>query len=99
MSGTEILVLVVSIVCPIASVLIAYFALKRNVKKDTQEEGQKQGVVLTELGYIKSGTDRIEKRLDKLDERQEEQSRAIVALEAKLDAHLKDKNAHNYKGD
>ena len=99
MSSSEIIAIVVSIICPLASILIAYFGLKRLIKKDTQEEGQEKGVVLTELGYIKSGTDDIKKRLDKIDDRQDEQSRAFAALEAKVDAHLRDKNAHNYKGE
>ena len=46
----------------------------RNKKTDDKSEGEKDGVVLTELGYIKKGIDGIEKRL----ERQERQYIDVV---------------------
>ena len=46
----------------------------RNKKTDDKTEGEKDGVVLTELGYIKKGIDGIEKRL----ERQERQYIDVV---------------------
>ena len=46
----------------------------RNKQTDDKTEGEKDGVVLTELGYIKKGIDGIEKRL----ERQERQYIDVV---------------------
>lgn len=37
----------------------------RGKKKDDKKEGKEDGVVLTELGYIKKGIDGIEHRLEK----------------------------------
>ncbi len=44
---------------------VGCFSLLRNKKSDDVSEGEKDGVVLTELGYIKKGIDGIEKRLEK----------------------------------
>ena len=44
---------------------VGCFSLLRNKKSDDVCEGEKDGVVLTELGYIKKGIDGIEKRLEK----------------------------------
>lgn len=99
MSSTEILVLIISIVCPISSLLVAMLSFRRNVRNDTKADSQEKGVLLTEVGYIKSGVDRIEKKMEQLDVKQEEQGKAIAALEAKLEAHLHDRNAHSYKGE
>jgi len=64
MSGTEITLTVISILGSISSVLFAYLAFKRNAKNDTKEIGRESGTVISDLGYIKSSIERIEKRLD-----------------------------------
>jgi len=81
MSGADYLSLagvVVAIVCSLA-------ALLRNNKNDNREEAQKQGAILTELGYIKSGVDDI-----KAEQREQRQintdvSNRLSALEIKAD--------------
>ncbi len=42
--------------------------LIRNHRGDVKRDGQTDGVLLTELGYIKSGIDTIQRRLDKQDQ-------------------------------
>ena len=49
----------VGVLCAIASALIAYLVFSRGKSKDDKREGQQDGVMLTELGYIKSGIDDI----------------------------------------
>lgn len=97
MSAGDIVLLIVSITCPVCSLVVAALAFRRNNKKDTQDEGQEKGIMLTEMGYIKSGIDRIEKRIDHIDEKQDAMARRLTTVETKLEDHLKDKNAHNYK--
>lgn len=97
MNTNNVIVLIVSILCPICSLVIAALAFRRNSKKDTQSEGQEKGIMLTEMGYIKSGIDRIEKRIDQLDAKQDAMARRLTTVETKLEDHLKDKNSHNYK--
>ena len=40
--------------------VLSYAAFHRNSKKDSEEEGKSSGTMLTEIGYIKGGIDRIE---------------------------------------
>ena len=56
-------------------------AFKRNDKKDTKEEAKNEGVIFCEIGYIKSSIDRIQKNLDKLEERYSNLSTKIVKVE------------------
>ena len=47
----------------------------------TKEDAKNEGVLLSEIGYIKSSIDRIEKNLDKLEERYSNLSNKIVKVE------------------
>lgn len=59
---------VLSIVSSACAILFAYLAFVRNKKTDDTNEGKKDGVVLTELGYIKSGVDDIKRKQERQDE-------------------------------
>ena len=43
----------------IASIAFAYLAFSRNKKVDDSSEGKQNGIILTEIGYIKGGIDDI----------------------------------------
>lgn len=43
----------------VSSIVFAYIAFSKGGKKDSSEAGEKNGVILTELGYIKANTDEI----------------------------------------
>ena len=43
----------------IASIAFAYLAFSRNKKADDSSEGKRDGIILTEIGYIKGGIDDI----------------------------------------
>lgn len=59
---------VVSVLGGIAGVIFGVTTLFRNKKQDDEEDGRQTGVVLTELGYIKSSVDDIKRKQDKQDE-------------------------------
>ena len=63
------------------SLLLAYLAFKRNEKKDSKEEGKSEGLILSDIGYIKACVDRMEKNLNKVDESYEDIIVRIVRLE------------------
>lgn len=52
----------------VCAIIFGYQAYKRNGKSDNRDEGKKDGVVLTELGYIKSGVDDIKRKQEKQDD-------------------------------
>lgn len=69
MDSLAIVVSIVSIIGTISSITFAYFAFKRNSLNDKQQESKNDGIVISDIGYIKACVDRVEKNLTKVDER------------------------------
>ena len=69
MNSLTILVSVVSIIGTVSSIMFSYFALKRTKLNDKSKQSKKDGILMTDIGYIKSCVDRVEKNLIKVDER------------------------------
>lgn len=67
MSGSETVLTVISVIGTLSSVLFAYLAFKKANKKDDKLSGKNEGIIVSDISYIKSSTERIEKRLDKLE--------------------------------
>ena len=66
MSGLDIVLAVLSILGTISSITFAVLAFRRNDRGDHKEAGKNEGVLISDVGYIKSSIDRIEKSIDKL---------------------------------
>jgi hypothetical protein len=94
MTVTEIVLAIISVVGTCSSILFAYLAFKRNDRGDRKQEGKNEGVLISDVGYIKSSIDRIEKSIDKLDANYSSLSERVVKVEATLDAHIKNKDIH-----
>ena len=67
MSTTEITLTLISVLGMISSIAFAFLFFRRNSKSDTKEIGRESGTMISDLGYIKSSIERIEKRLDLTD--------------------------------
>lgn len=61
----EVALTIISVLGTVSSILFAYLAFKKNNAMDDKKEGKNEGVLIFDVGYIKSSTERIEKRLDK----------------------------------
>lgn len=57
------------IVATVCGILFAYISYQKSRTDDDKTDGKKDGMVLTELGYIKSGVDDIKRKQEKQDER------------------------------
>lgn len=88
MDSTEIVLAIISVLGTISSILFAYLTFKRSNKLEHKDEGKNEGVMLSEIGYIKSSIDRIEKSLNHLEERYTDLSNRLVKVEEST------KNAH-----
>lgn len=53
----ELIVGAVGMVVGVGGMIIAALTLSRNKRTDDMKEGKEDGMVLTELGYIKAGVD------------------------------------------
>ncbi len=70
---------VTAAVCGIIFGLVTFF---RNKREDDNRDGKKDGVVLTELGYIKSGVDDIKRKQEKQEQQHIEVVSRLTAVEA-----------------
>ena len=64
----DVFAVIVSIIGGVFAILFGLATFFRNKHSDDVGEGKKGGVVLTELGYIKSGVDDIKRKQEKQDE-------------------------------
>lgn len=71
------------------AVLFSLVALLRSWKKANQSDGAQSAVLLTEIGYIKSGNDGIRSQLEKLDEKQERQYVEVMTRLATVEQSAK----------
>ena len=69
MTGFELFTTVLGSIGTVCAIVFGYIAFHRNSKCDDEAEGKKDGVLLTEIGYIKSGVDDIKRKQEKEDER------------------------------
>ena len=83
MNSTEIVLSIISVIGTLSSIVFAFLAFKRNVKGDNKQEGKNEGVLISDVGYIKSSIDRIEKTLDKLEEKYDDLHSRIIKIEQK----------------
>jgi hypothetical protein len=49
----------IGLLCTVIGVAISYVIYTRDKERDNKSEGRQDGVILTEIGYIKSGIDDI----------------------------------------
>ena len=88
MDSLDIVLTVISVMGTVSSIHFAYLAFKKGERSSHKDEGKNEGVMLSEIGYIKSSIDRIEKSLNHLEERYTELSNRLVKVEEST------KNAH-----
>lgn len=75
-------VIPVGILCSGLGVAISYIMFSRSKTKEDKGEGQQTGIVLTELGYIKSSVDGLNKKLERMEDRNLEFVERLSAVEA-----------------
>ena len=87
---------VISIASALSGILVAWLTFGRNRSKDAEGEGKTQGVLMTEIGYIKAGIDDIKKKQEKQEAqnlefmvRLNEVEKKADQANARLDDHLR----------
>jgi len=82
MSDITILSAVLGILGTICAIVFGYSTYKRNRKADDNTEGKANGMMLTEIGYIKSGIDDIKRKQEKQDALYVDVVTKLTAVEA-----------------
>ncbi len=81
---TELLISLVGLLSSTISVFFAACAFKKSEKQDFKKEGKNEGVILTDIGYIKACVDRMEKNLNVVDERYRNIIERLTTVESTL---------------
>lgn len=81
MSEIEVVLTVISVIGTLSTILFAYLAFKRANKKEDKLSGKNEGIIISDISYIKSSTERIEKRLDKLEVINADTTTRVAVLE------------------
>lgn len=69
MEKLTIVVSVIGIIGTLSSIFFAYLACRKNNMQEQKVDGKTEGAMLSDIGYIKACVDRVEKNLNKVDER------------------------------
>lgn len=66
----------------ISAIVLGWIAFRRTSRTDSESEGKNNGVILTELGYIKSGIDDMKRKQERQEEFRLEDVKNIAAVAA-----------------
>ena len=75
----------VGLVTSISSIVFAFLAFKRSERQEHKKEGKNEGLILSDIGYIKACVDRMEKNITSVDERYRGVLERLSKLEESLD--------------
>lgn len=73
---------IISVAAAVCGIVFGFAIFFRNKRTDDTQDGKKDGVVLTELGYIKSGVDDIKRKQEKQEQQHIEVISRLTAVEA-----------------
>ena len=76
---------ILGLVTSLLSIMFAFLAFKRSEKHDIKKEGKNEGLILSDIGYIKACVDRMEKNITSVDERYREVLERLSRVEEGLD--------------
>lgn len=79
--ANELVFALVGFFASISSVIFAYLAFRRSDRQDQKIDGKTEGVMFSDIGYIKACVDRVEKNLNKVDERYRNIAERLAKLE------------------
>lgn len=77
----EIVIGIFGIMGTLSSICFAYLAFKRGQHQDTKKNAKSEGVLISDIGYIKSSIDRMEKKLDQVELNYQDLLARIVRVE------------------
>lgn len=73
---------IVGVLCSIISAILGYAAHSLRSKDRAQAVGKESGVVLTQLGYLQSSIDKVDKKIDKQSSENTELKIQLARVEA-----------------
>ena len=80
----EVIFSLVSLMASLSSIVFAYLAFKRSERQDQRKDAKNEGLILSDIGYIKACVDRVEKNLTSVDERYRNLVERLAKVEERL---------------
>ena len=80
----ELFISLVTIFASMSSIVFAFLAFKRNEKNEIKKEGKNEGLILSDIGYIKACVDRGEKNMTRIDEKYKDVLERLSRVEESL---------------
>ncbi len=74
----------INLFCGIAGFVISYLVYGRNKTKDDKEEGASIATITSDMGYVKSSIEGIDRKLEKQDERQNKIVERVCNVESSV---------------
>ena len=76
------LTFLISAVTALTGTALGVLSARRNSRQDREKHSRETAMIISEIGYVKSGIDDIKRRQEKMDERHYALQSRVTALEA-----------------
>ena len=80
----DIIISLIGVLGIISSILFAYLAFRRNDSNDVKNQSQKEGKLFSDIAYIKASIDRMELKLDNVENNYQSLLVRIIKLEDRV---------------
>lgn len=80
----EIVVLIVGLCSSLSGIIFAFLGFRRNDRYDNKSSGKYEGAITSDIAHIKQSVDRMEREINKLDERQHVFTERLAKVEEGL---------------
>lgn len=78
---TEAIVILVGLCASVTGILFSIIGYRRNERNDSRVAGKNEGTMVTDIAYIKSSVDRMEKNINSIDARYIDMTERLAKLE------------------
>lgn len=95
----NILTIIIGVISLVSSIFFAYLAFRKELNKDIMTTAKKEGTLLSDIGYIKAGIDKLERKLDKVESNYQDLLTRVIKLEEITNIKNKIKKEEEEKND
>lgn len=81
----EKLISIVSVLAALSSIVFAYLTFLKSKKEEMKLQGKNEGIILSDIAYIKESVSRMERNFLNVEKRYEELLKRVLLIEEKLE--------------
>ncbi len=76
---------IVSVLAALSSIVFAYLTFLKSKKEEMKLQGKNEGIILSDIAYIKESVSRMERNFLNVEKRYEELLKRVLLIEEKLE--------------